>query len=119
MLPNVFSLKLTAIACAACLAVGFAGGGFVAHLFYAPRLELANVKVESLGEDIRRQNAAVDRVQKAGEERAKQAETALAAAQKERDAAELAAADILSRQPKPGENRCAAASALIRQELGR
>lgn len=126
MLPSVLSLKVGAIACAAALAIGAATGGWLAHLFYAPRLELAatklrqaNERIETLGKDIERQNKAVSELQAAAKERAAQAEKALQAAQAARDQAEADAQQLLSLRPPAGVEVCKAASDLIRKELGR
>lgn len=119
MIPDLITAKITAIACAACLAIGAAGGGYAAHVFYAPRLELAEYQAEVMGESIRRQNQAVDELEKAGDARAKKAAAAIAAASAAAQQAEQDAIDILAAQPPPGENRCTAASALIRKELAR
>jgi len=119
VIPSVFTAKVTAIVGTAALVIGFAAGGYAAHLFYAPRLEVAELKIETLGEDIRRQNLAVDQLRKDGEARAAKAAAAIKDAENLAAQAEADAQNLLMMQPKPGENRCDAASALIRKELGR
>lgn len=126
LIPDVFGLKEAAIIGAIALGVGLVGGGYVAHLYYSPRLELkdtqlqqANGRIQALGQDIKDQNDALDKIQLAASDRAKKAEAALKKAQIQRDKAEKDAADIMAAQPAPGEDRCTAASELIRKELGR
>lgn len=100
-------------------AAGLAAGLGLAHWHYAPRLEAAELRAETLGEDIRRQNQAIDSLKTAADDRAKRAAAAIAAANASRQQAEADAALLLAAQPAPGESRCDAASALIRRELGR
>lgn len=119
MIPELLTAKVAAIACAACLAIGAAAGGYAAHRFYAPRLELAEYQVKVMGDSIRRQNDAVSELEKDGEARAKKAAAALKDARAARVSAELDAQNLLMLQPAPGEDRCEAASALIRKELAR
>jgi hypothetical protein len=96
---------------------GIGAGGYVVHAWYAPRLEVAEIKVQALGEDLRRQNRAVDDLKKAGDERAAKANAALKAAEAARKKAEADWQNLLLLQPPPGVDRCTAASNLIRKEL--
>lgn len=125
-IPDVFGLKEAAIAAGVALVVGLAAGVYLAHLFYSPRLALkdawiqqANGRIVVLGQDIKDQNEAIDKLQLAAADRAKQAAAALQKAQIARVQAEHDAAQILAAQPAPGVDRCTAASDLIRQELAR
>ena len=119
MLPQIVSLKLTAVVAAAAMVVGAGLGGWAAHAFYAPRLELERTRVDALAEVLNTQNLAVERLEAETKERARRAAAAIAAAQKEAEQAMLDAMDILTRQPPPGVDRCTAASALVRQELAK
>lgn len=119
MIPGVITAKVAAIVGAAALVVGFAAGGYLAHLFYAPRLEVAELKIETLGEDIRRQNQAVDQLRKDSDDRAAKAAAAVKDARNTAAQAEADAQNLLLAQPGAGEGRCDAASALIRNELAR
>lgn len=126
MIPGMITAKVAAVVGAAALVVGLGLGGWLAHVIYAPQLETAatkldaaNLKIETLGEDIRRQNQAIDKIRKDAEALAAKAAKALQAAQAARDQAEADAQNLLAAQPAPGEDHCTAASALIRKELGR
>lgn len=104
---------------AAALAVGAGLGAWGAHAFYAPRLELERTRVGKLSEALEAQNKAVERLQEADRQRAAAAKKAIDAARREAEQAQADAMDILTRQPEPGVDRCTAASALVRQELGK
>lgn len=119
MLPSIVSVKLTAILGAAALVAGAGLGGWAAHAFYAPRLELERTRVDALAGALTIQNTAVERLQDEAKERARRAKKALADAKAEAEQAMRDAMDILTRQPPPDVDRCTAASALVRQELAK
>jgi hypothetical protein len=119
-LPGTFTLQTTAIAGAVALVLGLAGGGYVAHAFYAPRLQAEKLKVSNLGEKITEQNNAVHELQAAGERRDVEAKAAVDAAALKARTAEARAQQLLKmKPPAPGVDACAAASDLIRLELGK
>ncbi len=112
---NFLALKVGAVA----LSVGVALGGWLGHLFYSPRLELAQANVKSLGEKIDEQNTAITQLQDDAKEREKRAKTAIAAAEAKRREAELSAAALLAESVPDGADPCQAASDLIRRELSK
>lgn len=118
-LPGTFTLQATLIAGAVALVAGLAGGAYAAHAYYAPRLEVAELKVKNLGEKIKEQNVAVQRLKDDAAERQHQAEARVAAAQAEALQHQARAQQILMRQKPAGVNDCQAAADLIRQELGK
>lgn len=119
MLAAAIWIKPALIAGAAGLVLGLGLGAYGVHEFYAPRLELAEAKVQALGDRIDEQNAAIEAAQAADKARAAAARQAIAKAQREAEQAQHAAMDILTRQPAPGVDRCTAASALVREELAK
>lgn len=98
---------------------GLVIGGYGAHAFYAPRLELAEIRADGLAESLSVQNTAVAKLQSDGAERARRAAQALATAEQARRDAEQAAMDILTTALPAGADRCTAASQLIRKELAK
>ena len=104
---------------AAALALGILLGGWVAHAFYSPRLELAEARSETLAAEIETQNAAVETLSKDAKAREERAREALAAAESARVGAERRAHDLLAMAQPQGVDACVAASALIRRELGK
>lgn len=111
--------KPAAIAGAAGLLVGFAVGAWVTHEFYAPRLALAESRVEILADTLDGQNKAVERLEEAAKNRAAAAKKAVEDARLEAQKEFEEALGILTQQPPPGVDRCTAASALVRQELAK
>lgn len=101
------------------MAAGLAVGLYLAHLFYAPRLELAETRVAALASALDEQNKAVAALQEADRRRAAHAKAAIAAADAGRAEAEAQASDLLGRQLPSGSDQCAEASALIRKEFGK
>lgn len=112
---HIFGIKVAGVT----LAIGFLLGGYFAHLFYAPRLDLAEERVDRLADALDTQNKAVEGLQKAAKERERRAKAAVDAAETARMAAEAAAEEILNRPPPAGVDLCTAASALITQELAK
>lgn len=113
-------LLLSLKAGAAALVLGLVLGGWGAHEFYAPRLELAERKVKDLGEKLDEQNQAVTKLEeetKALNERARRAQATAAKlrAELDRSAGEI----IMLPPPPPGEDHCKAARDLIRRELAK
>jgi hypothetical protein len=117
MLPATFSLQAAAIAAGAALLLGLAGGGAAVHGWYSPRLEAAELRERELGNKVDEQNRAVESLKEAADERQRQAEKALAAAQAAAKAYETSAQRILGTQKPAGANECAAAQWLLQQEL--
>jgi hypothetical protein len=116
-IPGTFTLQATLIAGAVALVVGLAGGGYAMHAWYAPQLEAEKSKVQSLGEKIKDQNDAIAALQDADKKRAADAAAKIKAARNAQAAAEADAQNLLMAQPLAGEDRCTAASRLIREEL--
>lgn len=112
---QLLGLKVGAVA----LAVGLILGGWVAHAFYSPRLELAEARAKNLAAEISAQNEAVETLSKDAKAREDRARAALASAETARVDAERRAQDLLSMAQPQGIDACVAASALIRRELGK
>ncbi len=108
-------LKPAAVAAA----IGLAIGAWCAHLFYAPRLDLAESRVDALAASLNDQNKAVERLEEAAKKRAAAAKKAVEEARAEAQKEFEEALGILTQQPPPGVDRCTAASALVRQELAK
>lgn len=100
-------------------AAGLGLGGYLAHDWYAPRLELAEHRASVLKEALDTQNTAVEDLKAKSEANAKRAAKALAAAEQARLDAERAALDIMVLPAPEGADRCVSASALIRKELAK
>jgi hypothetical protein len=108
-------LKPAAVAAA----IGLAIGAWCAHLFYAPRLDLAQSRVDALSGALETQNRAVVRLEQSAKERAAAAKKAVEEARRQAEKEFEEALGILTQQPPPGVDRCTAASALVRQELAK
>jgi len=111
--------KLGAKIAAAAVAVvlSMAAGAWLAAQWYAPRLELAEGKVENLGEQVREQNRAIEALREAEKTRKAEADRRVAAAAEKAREDERAAQVLLSEQRPAGMDACTAASALITKEL--
>jgi outer membrane murein-binding lipoprotein Lpp len=101
------------------LAIGVLIGAGGSHLFYAPRLELARNQVAQMGQDIKDQNTAIEKMKSDAKERAQQAQAAIDAAQAEARRHQTRAQQLLLRQKPAGQDDCQAAADLISQELGK
>lgn len=106
-------------ACAVALVVGTALGGWLAYLYYSPRLELAEARAEDLSNKVDEQNTAITQLQADAEDREKRAKAAIDAANAKRREAERNAAALLAESVPAGVDPCDAASALIRRELAK
>jgi len=116
MTPAVlFATKVAAFS----LVAGMLMGGLAAHAVYSPRLDLAVERSRGLNDRIGEQNKAIEALQSAGAAQAKKAKTAVDAANSARRRAESRAAELMKREPPAGVDLCVAASALIREELGK
>jgi len=91
------------------------GAGGAVRLYYAPRLALAQERIENLGSDIRMQNRAVSALHEAGELRAKEAAKAVAAARAQAGKHEQRAAELLAMQPE--SDGCEAIDVLLNEGL--
>ena len=111
--------KPAAIAGAVAMLAGLALGAWGAHEFYAPRLALAESRVDALSGALDSQNKAVERLEEAANKRAAAAKKAVEEARAEAQKEFEEAIGILTQQPPPGVDRCTAASALVRQELAK
>jgi hypothetical protein len=116
-IPGTFTLQAAAIAVVAAFLVGSCAGVGGTYAFYSPQLELAQKQAEVCGEKLNEQNEAVAKLRDVGKARAAKAAKAVASARKAASQAQSDALLLLQVQPKPGEDRCAAAAALIRKEL--
>jgi hypothetical protein len=116
-LPGTFTLQATLIAATIALVAGLAGGAYATHAFYAPRLEVAELKVKNLGDKVVEQNAAVERLKADAAERQRQAEARVAAAQAEALQHQARAQQLLMRKPPAGQTECQATEALFREVL--
>lgn len=109
-------LRDLAIAAVTGIGVGIA---VAVHFYAAPRLEAAQLRIDTLSRDVNDQNDALEELR---DERAKRAKAAAAAVDAAASAArprEANAQRILS-QPKPaGQDDCQALEALMRKELGK
>lgn len=112
-------LLLSLKAGAAALVLGLVLGGWGAHEFYAPRLELAERKVKDLGEKLDEQNQAVERLEQEGKDLAARVKRAQAEAARLRAEQDKGAIEILTLPLPPGVDQCVAASDLIRRELAK
>lgn len=112
-------VKPAAIAGAVALIAGLALGAWGAHKFYAPRLELAESRVEVLAQTLDTQNQAVERLEEAAKKRAAAAKKAVEDARIDAQKEFEASMGILTQQPPSGVDRCTAASDLVRQELAK
>lgn len=119
MIARTFGLQGIAIAAAAALALGLAGGIALARWHYAPRLDACQTAKRALGEKVEEQNAAVQKLQDLAEQRQREARVAQDAAAAAARAHEREAQRLLALARPQGVDECTAASALIRQELGR
>lgn len=109
----------SAVAIAAAIAIaGVLAGAGGAHLYYAPRLALAQERTDALGERVREQNRAVEAMAADGERRKAEAAAAKAAASKAAQAHTKRAAE-LEALPVPAGEDCAAIDALLTKGLGR
>lgn len=108
------SLRLViAIAIAlACVALGAA----TAHLYYAPRLELAKATVKDRDDKIATQNTAIDRLKEEGEKRKQAAAEAVLQATQRAKPQRVAAQQLLSRPQPAGMSACQAACDLLEHE---
>lgn len=106
-----------AIAAAVALAGALAGAG-AAHLYYAPRLALAQERTDALGERVLEQNRAVEAMRTDGERRLADAKRAAEDAKKVAQVHTTRAAEIQA-IPTPAGNDCAAIDDLLKQGLGR
>lgn len=111
--------KPAAITGAVALVAGLALGAWGTHEFYAPRLALAESRVDALAQALDDQNKAVDGLEKAAKAREAAAKKAVEDARRAAEKEYEDALGILTRQPPPGVDRCTAASALVRQELAK
>lgn len=103
----------------ATLALGIAVGGGIAWWAASGRIESANLRAERAAALVIEQSAAIDALKTEADKRAAAAAEALKKAESARRTAERRAQELLARQPPPGVDACTAASALIREELGR
>lgn len=121
VIPSVFGLQGMLIAAGAAFVVGSCAGAGGMHAYYSPRLELCENQKKDLGEKLGSQNWGIDKAIDASKKRAAKAKAALKASEQSRLDAEgkaaLLEASIASAPASPPE-RCAAASALMRKELG-
>lgn len=113
------SLETTLLIAGGVFVGGILAGAGVAHSWYKPQIEAANLKVESMGETLRVQNRGVTQLKTQGDKLQKQAATAAADGKKGIAKAEADAQLLLMAQPAAGEDRCTAASALMRRELAK
>lgn len=113
------TLQTAGIAGTAGLVLGLAIGAWGTHEFYAPRLALAENQVQTLGDRVDEQNTAIEGLNKAAKARAAAAKKAVDEARAEAAREFDESLRILTLQPPPGIDRCAAASALVRQELAK
>lgn len=113
------SLETTLLIAGGVFVGGILTGAGVAHAWYKPQLEAANLKVESMGETIRVQNRGVAQLKTQGDKLQKQAAKAADEGKKGIAQAEADVQLLLMSQPGAGEDRCTAASALMRRELAK
>lgn len=103
----------------AALVVGLGVGGGLAWGWFSPRLDLERQRAAGLAGQLTQQNEAIEALEKSSGERQKLISQLLARAEKERERADRAVED-LRRRPQPvGTDACAAAGALITEELAR
>ena len=119
MIPGTFTLQATAIAGAAALVVGLAGGAYASHAYYSPRLELAKSQVDQWEHKVDDQNKAIDDLRVAAKQRDDAASAAVAAAHVEAVKFQTRAQRVLATQKPAGKDDCTAAADLIAQELGK
>lgn len=104
---------------AAAAVVGALLGVGLTHWHYSPRLAAAQAAVERSAALLAEQGRAIETLRVEGDKRAAESSAALKRAETARRAAERQAQELLARPLPPGTDACAAASALIREELGR
>src|SRR5437879_4305517 len=109
-------MRTTFIACGITALLALVMGAGVASAFYRPRLELAQARVEQLGNDVREQNSAITRLREDTEKRKARVDKAMVGAAAARGDHERRAADLMDTQPV-GED-CKAIDALLRKGLG-
>lgn len=111
----LLALKVGGTALVAGAVMGVVG----AHAFYSPRVALERERVQSLSSALETQNKAVADLGKKTEALQKRLRTAQAEAARLRRQLDDRAAGLLALKPPQGVDQCTAASALIRQELGK